>query len=421
MLLVNDTITVSSIIGVIIMPETILYQALDLLGYTCKNQFVEGDHVVLEIEPREERIRCPICGSHDVTKRGTKKRRIKTVGIGKFKLSILSTLVQRVHCKKCGIIRQIKLDFAEARRSYSKLLESRILEKTKYSTLTDTAKETHVGWNTCKNIEKRYLKEKYKNPDLTDLEYLAIDEISVRKGHKYLTNIMNLKTGKIIFVGDGKSADSVKPFFKKLPREKLLEIKAISIDLGKAYINAIHQFVPHAKIVFDHFHVVKLLNDKFKKMFNSLAAKLSDEDKQWLKGKRWLLLKSKLNLSSEKKSEINIVLDANKPLTVAYYLKEFIRDVWLQIDKASGARTLRRWIQMALNSGVRRLVNVGKLIQGYSKGILNWYDFRISSGRMEGLNNKIKTLKRQAYGYRDTEFFKLKILNIHDSRIVMVG
>ena len=182
--------------------------------------------------------------------------------------------------------------------------------------------------------------------------------------------------------------------------------------------------LPKAKIVFDHFHVIKLFNDKLSDLRRALYREATDVmQKAVLKGTRWLLLKNRENLDEEKdeKQRLMEALALNQPLATAYYLKDDLRRFWEQPGKAFATSFLNGWIRRAEASGVRMLQQMGKTLAAHRSGLLAYYDAMITSGPMEGTNNKIKTMKRQAYGFRDHEFFKLKILAIHETKYALVG
>jgi len=290
-------------------------------------------------------------------------------------------------------------------------------------TLKDIAQWARIGWDTVKEIHKRALKKRYGHPKLGKLRYLAIDEISVKKGHKYLTLVMDLESGAVVFVGDGKGAKALEPFWAQL-RKTRAKIQAVSIDMSAAYIASVSENLPGVPLVLDHFHVVNLMNDALTEIRRDLYRELHDvEERNVLKGTRWILLKNpeNLNLERDEDKRLQEALRFNEPLSKGYYMKEDLRQLWNQPSKRHAEVALNTWITRAQNSGIKPLMRVGKTLDSYRFGILNWYDHPITSGPMEGTNNKIKVMKRTAYGYRDIEFFKLRILGIHEAKFALTG
>ncbi len=331
--------------------------------------------------------------------------------------------IPRVECRVCGVVRQVKIPFADPRRSYTKSFERYALELSRSMTIRDVAFHLNVGWDLIKEIQKRDLLRRYAKPKLKHLRYIAIDEIAVAKGHRYLTVVMDLESGAVVFVGDGKGADALKPFWKRL-RPSKAKIEAVAMDMSVAYWGAVLTHLPKAKIVFDHFHVIKLFNDKLSDLRRAMYREATDVmHKEVLKGTRWLLLKNPENLDTEKneKQRLEDALALNKPLATAYYMKDELRRFWQQPGKQFATTFLDGWIRRAEASGIKILHQMAKTLAAHRSGLLAYYDVMISSGPMEGTNNKIKTMKRQAYGFRDHEFFKLKILAIHETKYALVG
>jgi transposase len=202
------------------------------------------------------------------------------------------------------------------------------------------------------------------------------------------------------------------------------QIKAVATDMSAAYIRAVRDNLPRTVHVFDHFHVIKLFNEKlsaFRRELYHQAA--SDQERSILKGTRWLLLKNPENLDEGRNEldRLRAALQLNEPLAIAYYLKEDLRQIWSQPNKRTARRVLRDWLARARASGIRMLVRFADTLEEHQEGVLNYYHYRISTGPLEGTNTKIQLLKRQAYGFRDQEFFKLKILGIHETTHALVG
>ena len=213
------------------------------------------------------------------------------------------------------------------------------------------------------------------------------------------------------------------PFWKELHKTRA-KILAVATDMSAAYIGSVLENLPGVPLVFDHFHVVKLMNEALTEVRRGLYQELRDVMKRKvLKGSRWILLKNPENLCVERDEARHLqeALRFNEPLATAYYMKEDLRQLWSQTTKVEAEAALNIWITRALASGIGPLMRVGKTLAMYKFGILNWYDHPISSGPMEGTNNKIKVMKRMAYGYRDREFFKLKILAIHEAKYALTG
>ena len=194
--------------------------------------------------------------------------------------------------------------------------------------------------------------------------------------------------------------------------------------MSPAYIDAVTTHLRGATLVFDRFHVIKLYNDKLSELWRAMYRELKETmQKSVLEGSRWLLLKRPENLdpSRNEPQRLREALRLNQPLATAYYLKEELHEIWEQDDQETAAAMLMDWIIYAESAGIRMLQQSAKTLRFHAFGILAWYDYPISTGPLEGTNNKIKTMKRQAYGFRDPEFLKLKILAIHKTKYALVG
>jgi transposase len=289
-------------------------------------------------------------------------------------------------------------------------------------TIQDVADHLGVSWDMIKDMHKRHLWRRYRKPRLTGLTHIAIDEICVGHGQRYLTLVLNISNGAVLFVGQGKGKEALEPFWKRLGAGKRT-IQAVAIDMGNAYLSAMWEHLPQAAVVFDRFHVIKLYNEKLSQLRRQVQNSAAGMDKQVLKGTRWLLLKNPENLNADKNEAARLeeALRLNAPLATAYYLKEDLRRFWEQPDKTAATSFLRDWLARAEASGLTVLKKFARIMRLREFGLLAWYDHPISTGPLEGTNNKIKTLQKRAYGYRDQEYFTLRIYALHLLNYALVG
>jgi transposase len=303
------------------------------------------------------------------------------------------------------------IGFAEPRRTYTTAFARYALELSRCTTIKDAARHLGVSWDVVKEIQKAYLRKRFAKPKLKHLKRIAIDEISSGKGHRYITLVMDLASGAVVYVGQGKGGDALTAFWRRL-RASHAKIEAVATDMSWAYIDAVTTHLRHATLVFDRFHVIKLYNEKLSDLRRAMYRELKDSmQKDVLKGVRWLLLKRPENLDASRKEPQRLAeaLRLNAPLAIAYQLKEELNQLGEQDDEETAAAVLMDWITYAESTGIRMLQQFAKTLRFHALGILAWYDYPISTGPLEGTNNKIKTMKRQAYGFRDSECFMLKI------------
>ena len=403
------------------MSTSLLYHGFGVVGYHFVGQIFEPGITTFRIEQPRERLRCSHCRSDEVWAQGGVERNFRGLPIGK-QPTFINFKVPRVLCFNCGKVRQVKIAFAAPKKHYTRAFERYALDLSRLMTIQDVAEHLVIGWDTIKEIQAKYLQRRFGNPKLHKLKQIAIDEINLGKGHRYLTIVLDLLSGAVVFVGDGKGVDALKPFWKRLRRARA-KIKAVATDMSAAYIRAIRENIQRAVHVFDHFHVIKLYNEKLSALRRQLFHELSARGQKLLKGIRWLLLKNPENLDPRKQEQQRLqrALRLNEPLAIAYYLKEDLRQIWLQPNKHMARLALTDWLVQARLSGIRMLEQFANTLEEHQKGILNYYDFPISTGPLEGTNTKIQLMKRQAYGYRDHVFFKLKILGAHEMKYALVG
>ena len=317
------------------MSTSILYHGFGICGYRYTRTEYQQGALVFSIEKEPTSLRCPCCKGIQVIRKGAVLRWFHTLPIGS-KQVYLKLQVPRVMCRACGIVRQITLGFADARRTYTRAFQRYVMELSKHMTILDVARHLGIGWDTVKEIQRTYLSTRFARPDLKHLELIAIDEIAIGKGHRYLTVVLDLVSGAVVFVGDGRGADSLVPFWRRLKRARA-KIEAVAIDMSPAYIAAVSANLPAAAIVFDHFHLIKLFNDKLSKLRRELQRQAESTGKKVLKGTRWLLLKNPEHFSPEhnEKQRLEEALRLNSSLATAYYLKEDLRQLWQQPGQTS--------------------------------------------------------------------------------------
>jgi len=363
------------------MSTSLLYHAWGIHDCDYHSTSYQQGAIHFNIKIRDRLIRCSHCKSRTVTHKGKVTRILKTLPIGSKPVCIKLD-VPRVTCLQCHLTRQITLPFIHAHSRATRALERYVIELSRMMTIKDIARLLQTSWDFIKNIIKRRLKKHYDKPKLSKLEYIAIDEIYLGKKQGYMTLVLDLKSGAVVFTALGKKGEVLDPFWKRLKRYRT-RIKAVATDMGPAYIKAVQDNLPDATLVFDHFHIIKLFNEK---------------------------------------QRLEEALKLNAPLATAYYLKEDLGLLWKQETKKEASDYLKGWIKRAEASGINMLIKFAKKLAIWRRCVLAYYDTDgLSTGPLEGVNNKVKTMKRMAYGYRDMEFFQLKIKALHESRYALTG
>src|SRR5690606_12442204 len=284
--------------------------------------------VVVRLTVKDDAVRCPGCGSGDVVRRGCQTREFRAPPIANRCVSLLID-VPRVACEACGTVRQVAVTGMAERHRCTRSFVRYVLELRKVMTIRDLAIHLGVSEWLVRTIEKDYLHKHFSKPRLKDTTKIAIDELSIGGGHRYLTIVMDLASGAILHVGKGKGADALDPFWRRL-RASRATIDAVAMDMSAAYVFAVTQHLPEATIVFDKFHVVKLMNEKLSNLRRALYREATEQlDKDVLKGTRWLLMKNPDHLDDARNEAARLqeALELNQPLATAYYLKEDLRQL----------------------------------------------------------------------------------------------
>lgn len=405
------------------MDISFLYHVLGLQGLHCSSKCYKGKQVlqrnalILNVAYSKRQKICPKCGKMHLVKNGYRIRDFIGLPIGKKK-TIIRMKVQRYKCKDCNYDEQEHISFATGSRSFTHRFAKYVVDLLRMATLKDVAAMLSVSWDMVKEIHSIYLNRHYSPPSLEGGENIGIDEFAVKKGHVYKTIVVDLDSGHIIYVGNGKGADALVAFWKRV-RKKGIAIKHIATDLSAAFIASVMENAPDAIHVFDHFHVVKLMHEALDDIRREQYNQEKDLNKRKvIKGTRYLLLANGKDVfDAEYKNRLDNALVMNEPLSKAYYLKESLREIWQQVTKEQAEKVLTDWVKQARESKVKQLIKMAGTLMAYRTGILAWYECSISTGKVEGINNKIKVMKRNAYGFRDEEYFKLRLFALHDCRI----
>ena len=399
------------------MNSSFLYQAWGLYTLECTREEYKGNTIILHVQTKERIKTCPRCGKRHFVKNGYRFRDFVGLPIGGKKV-IIRMKVQRYKCKDCDFDQQERIPFATGSRSYTHRFAKYVVDLLRGMTLQDVSNHLGVSWDTVKEIHSTYLERHYSPPSLEGVENIGIDEFAVCKGHVYKTIVVDLDSGRILYVGDGKGTDALTGFWKKVKR-KGIRIRYVATDLSTAFIASVMENCPEATLVFDHFHVVKLMNEKLDDIRRKAYNMEKDVNKRKvLKGTRYLLLGNGADIFDKQyRTRLDNALAMNEPLSKAYYLKEQLREIWMQPMKSMAEGVLDDWVRQAEQSRIPQLMKMAVTMKAYRRGILAWYDCHLSTGKVEGINNKIKVMKRNAYGFRDDRYFTLRLYALHDFRI----
>lgn len=324
----------------------------------------------------------------------------------------LSVPRRRVACPRCGP-RLERLDWLDPHARLTRRLAESVARLCRVLAVKQVAALFGLHWDTVKAIDKRALREQLEPVDLSGLTVLAMDEFALRRGHRYATVILEPHTRRVLWVGHGRARASIRPFFEQLGPDGCRAIQAVAMDMNAAYALEVKAHCPQAEIVYDLFHVVaKYGHDVLDRVRVDEANRLRHDKRarKVVKTARWLLLR---NASALKRPEDQVrlseLLAANQALMTVYVLKDELKQLWRQSSPQSAGKAWQEWFAKAVASGIAPLVRFARNLSPYAQGIQASARWHLNTSILEGINNRIKVIKRMAYGFRDDDYFFLKI------------
>ena len=369
----------------------------------------------LTVKFKRTKFNCRKCGSESLTTTAVRQREVRGQPMGECRKVVFIFTIHRVYCKDCKYRSIENIHFlSHPKTRLTSSLERTVLELRQHMSIQAVAKFFQLRWHTVKELEKRALTRKYSRIQTSHIKAIGIDEIYVSRSQdkgKYLTIIRDLGSGAVIHVGDGKGTEAIHGALRKLRKAKL---KFVTMDMANAYYNWFAKYFPKVKIVFDHFHVIKLMNEKVDKVRRRVVSKMGEVQKKQLKGLRFVFLKNYEHLEEDGKSILRNMRGDYQDLGDAYMFKEGLRQIYTQAKTSYHARrAFARWCKAEDKTEIPELKTMAKTIRSKIDGIVTYWTFGgISNASMERFNNKIRWLIRQAYGFRDREYFKLKIFQL---------
>ena len=312
-------------------------------------------------------------------------------------------------------MKQERLDFLADNPFYTKRFAYFVGRRCRASTIADVAKETHLDWKTIKELEKQYMREQLRRAGKPSPKVIGIDEVSIRKGHTYRIVVSDLERRRPIwFGGEDRSEKSMDEFYKALGPAKSKRIRLAVMDMWKPFrtstLKADH--APQASILFDKFHVLGHLSDALDTVRKSEYARLTGKDRRFIKGQKYTLLSHRENLSRDGRRSLKTLLAANKRLNVAYLLKESFGQLWDYASVGWARRFFENWRAALKWQRLKPYEKFARMIDSHWDGIAAHCrpENKVALGFVEGFNNKIRVIQRRAYGLRDEEYLRLKIL-----------
>lgn len=370
----------------------------------------EGESALLEVEPdRRFRPVCYVCGECRPL-HSWRCRAVRDLDFGAARVTLV-VRYRYLRCEGCGGVRSEDLDLFEPYQRVTKRLARYIHDLCKLMTVREVADHLGLDWKTVKDVDKRFLEAEHGQTEYDGLRILAVDEISIKKRHRYLTVVLDYETGRVVWLGKDRTCATLTRFFEKMPAEQRQQLEAIAMDMWDPYIKAVRETVPHVRIVFDLFHVVSAFNKVIDHVRVVEMRRAAAEDKSVYKGSRYLLLKNPENVRpGREKEHLATLLALNETLSRVMILKEELKSIWYFRNREMAKARLHNWCRLADQIDHASVRAFARTLRRHRYGILNHCDYPIGTSKLEGVNNKIKVIKRKAYGFHDERYFSLKVI-----------
>jgi len=395
------------------MSDISIARYLPFMRVKITGQTVHGDNadsaLITLMPDLRYRPVCHECGRPAVTVHSQGYRRhIRDLNLASAQVW-LQVGYRKIWCNDCGGARVEQLSFAHASQRVTHRMARYIYGLCEKMTVKEVAEHLDLDPKTVKQIDKEYLAEEFGDTNTDNLRVLMIDEIAVRRGHRYMTVVADYFSGRVIWMGPNRDKKTLGKFFATMTPEQKDAIEAVAMDMWEPFINRVKHHCPQAQIVFDFFHLVQSFGRVIDKVRRDEYLRATEKDRKVLKGSRYLLLKNEENLTDKQRDRLKNVLELNSTLSTLYILKDQLKLVYYYSDRETVKRVLDEWCEMARqidHSSVQAFI---KRLRFFEYGILNHADYPIGTSQLEGINNKIKVIKRKAYGFHDDNYFALKV------------
>ena len=392
--------------GTEVLIETFIRKQLHLKAHTVTKVEETDQCMRVRIDRLGKRLlRCGVCRQrclevHDVRK----ERTWRDLSMRKLPLK-LCYRPRRVNCPRCGV-RVEDFPWAEPWARVTTALSNAVALLARELSWQGTAREYGLNWKSVATIVKRAVQYGLKHRKRPPVHVIGIDEVSRRKGQVYLTVVYDLERRVLLWVGDDRTAEAVRPFFTQaMGKRRCQTLRVVCMDMWAAYAKLVREHAVNAQILFDRFHIVKHLNEAVDAGRRQLWRQLSTQQRVSFKGTRWLLLKNPWNLNHEQKERLSTLVHWNSPLVRAWYLKESFQLFWTYKQPWRAKQHLLKWMSSAMRSKLEPFKKFVGMLRSHLDGVLAWTKTRLSNGAVEGMNNKIKSISHRSFGFRTAENF----------------
>jgi len=372
-------------------------------------------HVRLEPYKRKKAI-CSGCGkAHKKGHHSSREVVVEDKSISDLRV-YLHVIKRRYRCPLDGRIRTEAIPWLKKYYRVTERFAKHINRLTAITTNQEAGWYLGLDDETVYRIDKEILQEQAKGkltPPPSAIN-ISVDEVSYRKYHNYLTNVVDTDERVVIWNDKGRKAKVLDRYYLEIGENNCEKIESVALDGARSYISSTNKYAVNAMIVYDKFHIIQKLNwavDMVRK--EELRKARADENNELVElincKQRFILLKAKRNLTRKDTDHLERLCKINEPIYKAMLLKESFLEIYDYVDPERAKEYLKDWIKDAISSTLETFNTIAKSFEEKMQYIINWFKKKVSSAISEGINNKIKRLKRMAYGYKDIEYFKLKI------------
>ena len=386
--------------------ETFIRKQLRLKAHTVTRVEESDTCMVVHIDRLGKRLlRCGVCRRrclevHDIRE----EREWRDLSMRKLPLK-LRYRPRRVECPRCGV-RVEDFPWAEPWARVTTALFNAVARLARELSWQGTARQYGLNWKSVATIVKRAVEYGLRHRARPPVRMIGIDEVSRRKGQVYLTVVYDLERRLLLWVGDDRTEEAVRPFFtKEMGTRRCHTLRVVCMDMWAPYAKLVREHATNAQILFDRFHIVKHLHEAVEEVRRSEMRRLSVKERVVFKRSRWLLLKNPWNLTGDQKERLSTMVRWNTPIVRAYYLKESFQLFWDYRQPGRAKSHLEKWMRSAMGSRLEPFKTFVRMLRGHLDGILPWTKLRLSNGAVEGMNNKIKSISHRSFGFRSAKNF----------------
>lgn len=378
--------------------KKILQKILGITRVVIESVGLEPDGLVFDVRLRGNKARCGRCGRRAPGYDLRPPRRWRHLNVGSSRMW-LRYAPRRVQCRRCGVVNEA-VPWASSAGPFTTAFEEAVAYLAQVTDKTTVTRVMGIAWVTVGSIVERVIERRLDASRLDGLRFIGIDEFSYRKRHRYLTVIVDHVSGKVVWAAEGRSSETLARFFSELGEKRTRQLEVVTMDMAGGYLKAIREHAPQVTIVFDRFHVQRLVCDAVDEVRRALVREEDDaERRRAIKGSRFALLRAERNQTAKDRARLSAIEKTNQPLFRACLLKDALAHLLGYRQPGRAREALDDWLSWASRSRLAPFLRVSRTIRKHRDGILAYIDYRLTNGPVEGTNNKLRVIARRAFGF----------------------